>query len=183
MSTINLETHIKASAEVCYKLSLNVDLHQESTSKTGEHIVGGIQNGIMKLGDTVTWKAKHFGVWQTLTTEITEEKPYSLFVDKMTKGAFKSMRHEHHFIENEVFTTMKDIFIFESPLGILGKIFNDLILESYMKKFMIERNQLIKEIAESEKKDIYLQNLILSKCCFSYFVSGHTFRRIIPTTT
>ena len=101
----------------------------------------------------------------------------------MTKGTFKSMRHEHYFIENEGFTTMKDIFIFESPLGILGKIFNDLILESYMKKFMIERNQLIKEIAESEKKDIYLQNLILSKCCFSYFVSGHTFRRIIPTTT
>ena len=62
MSTINLETHIKASAEVCYKLSLNVDLHQESTSKTDEHIVDGVKSGIMKLGDTVTWKAKHFGV-------------------------------------------------------------------------------------------------------------------------
>ena len=156
MSTINLETHIKASSEICYKLSLNVDLHQESTRKTGEHIVGGIQNGIMKLGNTVTWKAKHFGVWQTLTTEITEEKPYSLFVDKMTKGTFKSMRHEHHFIENEGFTTMKDVFIFESPLGVLGKIFNELILEKYMKGFLIERNSLIKEIAESEKREKYL---------------------------
>ena len=156
MSTINLETHTRASAEICYKLSLNVDLHQESTSKTGEHIVAGIQNGIMKLGDTVTWKAKHFGVWQTLTTKITEEKSYSFFVDEMTKGSFKSMRHEHYFIENEGFTTMKDVFMFESPLGILGKIFNELILEKYMKRFLMERNQLIKEIAESEKIKKYL---------------------------
>jgi hypothetical protein len=36
MSVIFLETHIKAKTEVCYKLSLNVDLHQVSTNKTGE---------------------------------------------------------------------------------------------------------------------------------------------------
>ncbi len=156
MSIIYLETHIKASSEVCYELSLNVDLHQESTSKTGEHIVGGVRNGIMKLGDSVTWKAKHFGIWQALTTKITEAKPYTLFVDEMTKGAFTSMKHEHHFIGNEGVTIMKDIFTFKSPLGILGKIFNELILENYMKGFLIERNLLIKEIAESEKKEKYL---------------------------
>jgi ligand-binding SRPBCC domain-containing protein len=156
MPKIQLETPIKASAEVCYKLSLNVDLHQESTSQTGEHIVDGVRNGIMKLGDTVTWEAKHFGVWQKLTTKITEAKPYVLFIDEMTKGAFSSMKHEHHFIENEGVTTMKDIFMFESPLGFLGKIFNYLILENYMKVFLMERNQLIKKIAESEKKEKYL---------------------------
>jgi ligand-binding SRPBCC domain-containing protein len=151
MSSILLETQINATPEICYQLSLSVDLHQVSTSKTGEYIVGGVREGILKLGDTVTWKAKHFGIWQTLTTKITEEKQYDYFVDEMLQGAFKSMKHEHQFIENEAGTLMKDIFIFTSPLGFLGKIFNFLILENYMKRFLIERNQAIKAIAESEQ--------------------------------
>jgi ligand-binding SRPBCC domain-containing protein len=149
MSKIILETSIKSSAEICYKLSLSVDLHKLSTSKTGEHIVNGVHDGIMKLNDTVTWRAKHFGIWQNLTTKITETKPFEYFVDEMQKGAFKSMKHEHYFIENEGITTMKDAFNFTSPFGILGIIFNRLILENYMKRFLIERNQMIKEVAES----------------------------------
>jgi ligand-binding SRPBCC domain-containing protein len=149
MSIIILETPIKSPAEICYKLSLSVDLHQLSTSKTGEHIIDGVREGIMQLNDSVTWRAKHFGIWQNLTTKITETKPFEYFVDEMQKGAFKSMKHEHYFIENEDITTMKDVFDITSPLGILGKIFNKLILENYLKRFLIERNQLIKEVAES----------------------------------
>lgn len=77
MPTIILETQIKATAELCYKLSLSVDLHQLSTNKTGEHIIDGIQFGAMKLGDFVTWRAKHFGIWQNLTTKITKTEPHS----------------------------------------------------------------------------------------------------------
>jgi ligand-binding SRPBCC domain-containing protein len=151
MSSIIIETQISAKPAICYQLALSVDLHQVSTSKTSEHIVGGVREGILKLGDTVTWKAKHFGIWQTLTTKITEAEQYDYFVDAMLQGAFKSMKHEHQFIENEAGTLMKDIFTFTSPLGFLGKFFNFLILENYMKRFLIERNQTIKAIAESER--------------------------------
>jgi ligand-binding SRPBCC domain-containing protein len=157
MSKIILETSIKSSNEICYKLSLSVDLHKLSTSKTDEHIVDGVREGIMGLNDTVTWRAKHFGIWQNLTTKITETKPFEYFVDEMQKGAFKSMKHEHYFMENEGFTTMKDVFNFTSPFGILGKIFNKLILENYMKRFLIERNLMIKEVAESGKWKNYLK--------------------------
>ena len=156
MSKIILETSIKSTPEICYKLSLSVDLHQLSTSKTGEHIVDGIRKGLMKLNDTVTWRAKHFGVWQNLSTKITETKPHKYFVDEMQKGTFKSMRHEHYFIENEGITIMKDVFDFTSPMGIIGIIFNKLILENYMKRFLIERNQLIKDVAESENWEKYM---------------------------
>jgi ligand-binding SRPBCC domain-containing protein len=149
MSKIILETLIDSTPEICFKLSLSVDLHQLSTSKTGEHIVDGVREGIMKLDDIVTWRAKHFGVWQNLTTKITEIKPYEYFVDEMQKGAFKSMRHEHYFIESEGKTLMKDVFNFTSPMSILGIIFNKIILENYMKRFLIERNHLIKQVAES----------------------------------
>jgi len=111
MPTIILQIKIKATAEICYKLSLSVDLHQLSTSKTGEHIVDGVKFGVMKLGDFVTWRAKHFGIWQNLSTKITNAEPYTFFKDEMIKAAFKSMKHEHYFKENGDYTTMKDIFV------------------------------------------------------------------------
>jgi ligand-binding SRPBCC domain-containing protein len=150
MPKIILETAIRARPEICYKLSLNVDLHKISTSKTGEHIVGGVANGIVKLGESVTWKAKHFGIWQTLTTKITFAEPYIHFTDEMTQGAFKSMKHDHYFEQTDDGTLMKDVFSFESPYGLIGKVFNFFVLEQYMRDFLAERNQVIKEAAESD---------------------------------
>lgn len=45
---------------------------------------------------------------------------------------------------------MKDVFYFESPFGIVGKIFNYLVLTNYLKNLLIKRNNIIKEYAESE---------------------------------
>lgn len=149
MQRIILETPIKAPAEICYDLSLSVDLHQLSTAKTQEHIVEGVREGVMKSGESVTWRAKHFGIWLELTSKITEARRPEYFVDEMQKGAFKSLRHEHHFISTNKGTLMKDIFTFESPLGIFGKMADKLVLENYLKDFLAERNQCIKEIAES----------------------------------
>ncbi len=149
MPTITLETTIQAPAELCYDLSLSVDLHQISTARTKEHIIDGIREGMIKLGETVTWRAKHFGIWLELTSKITEAHRPEYFVDEMQKGSFKSLRHEHHFIQTNEGVLMKDIFMFESPLGILGKIVNRLVLENYLRNFLIERNQCIKEMAES----------------------------------
>jgi ligand-binding SRPBCC domain-containing protein len=156
MPVIELNTRIIATPEICYKLSLNVDLHKLSASNTGEHIVDGITSGIMKEGDFVTWKAKHFGIWQTLSTRITQEIKYEYFVDEMIAGAFKSMRHEHFFADNLDGTLMKDVFKFESPLGIFGKLFNVAILSNYMREFLIERNRKLKEIAESDHYQHFL---------------------------
>src|SRR5690349_11007667 len=97
MPRISLYTEIDAPIERCYKLSPSVDLHQQSTAKTGERVVGGVMSGIMKQGETVTWRAKHFGVWQKLTTKIVETREPTFFSDAMVKGAFRSMYHEHHF--------------------------------------------------------------------------------------
>ncbi len=150
MPRITLTTFIMAPVERCYNLSLSVDLHQVSTKNTGEKVVAGVMHGVMKQGETVTWRAKHFGVWQHLTTIISEATPSSYFCDEMVKGAFKSIRHEHHFTEQDEGCMMTDYFDYESPFGILGNLFNRLILTSYMTRFLIERNRVIKETAESD---------------------------------
>jgi len=150
MPKIELLTEINAPIEKVFDLSRSIDLHMESTKQTGERAIAGKTNGLIGLGETVTWRAKHFGIWQTLTSKIVEFEPPNLFVDEMVSGAFKGFRHEHHFITSGDQTIMKDIFEFESPLGILGRIFNKLILTPYMTKLLVKRNKVIKEAAEKQ---------------------------------
>ena len=148
MPKIELLTGINAPIERVFDLARSIDLHMESTKQTGEQAIAGKTSGLIESGETVTWRAKHFGIWQTLTSKITEFDRPNFFADEMVKGAFKSFRHEHHFVKVDDHTLMKDVFVFESPLGILGKVFNWLVLTNYMTKLLNERNGVIKKVAE-----------------------------------
>ena len=64
MGVIRLETFIRAPIERCFDLSRSVDLHILSTAQTNERAIDGVTSGLMKLGDVVTWEARHFGVKQ-----------------------------------------------------------------------------------------------------------------------
>lgn len=149
MTIIYLSTFISASQNVVFDLSRSVDLHQISTKQTHEKVISGRMSGLIELGESVTWRAKHFGFFQELTSKITAfEMPHS-FTDEMVSGAFKSFRHIHKFEPMDNGTNMIDIFSFVSPLGILGKVANYLFLKRYMKNLLITRNLIIKEYAEN----------------------------------
>lgn len=148
MSKIILNTKIESDIQTVFDLARDIDLHQKSTFKTGEKAIAGRTSGLIELGETVTWKAKHLGVIQTLTTKIISMEKPNEFTDIMLKGTFKSMKHQHLFKQGGKNTTMTDIFEFESPFGVIGKLFNIIYLKNYMKSFLLERNQLIKETAE-----------------------------------
>jgi len=121
-----------------------------STANTNERAIAGRTSGLCELGDSITWEATHFNIRQKLTVEITQfDKPYS-FEDRMVKGAFKSMKHEHRFEEKNGFTIMTDKFEYEVPLGLVGTLFDRLILNSYMRRFLIKRNDFIKSLAEKQ---------------------------------
>ncbi|HOX83420.1 MAG TPA: SRPBCC family protein [Chryseolinea sp.] len=149
MTTINLTTEIKATIERCFDLSRDVDAHKLSAKDTNEKAVSGRTSGLCELGDTVTWEAKHFGVIQNLTIEITQFNRPSFFEDKMVKGAFKSMRHQHHFEERNGSTMMTDKFQYDVPFGLVGQLFDKLILKKYMMRFLVKRNRVLKAIAEN----------------------------------
>ena len=149
MSTIYLKTIIKADIKTVFDLARDIDLHQKSTFKTGEKAIAGRISGLIEDGETVTWRAKHLGFYQTHTSKIIEmQKPYQ-FTDIMLKGTFKSLKHQHVFSQNGENTIMTDIFEFESPFGMIGKLFNMFFLKNYMKNFLLERNKLIKTTAET----------------------------------
>lgn len=150
MPTIYMRTMIKAPVNICFDAARNIDLHIESTKGTGETAIAGKTSGLIGLNETVTWRAKHLGLWQTLTVKITEMRSPEVFVDEMLHGAFRSMKHVHYFAENNGHTKMTDIFTFSSPLGVLGRLADIIFLKRYMRNLLIERNAVIKRYAELE---------------------------------
>lgn len=149
MATITLETRINAPIETCFNLARNIDVHLLSTVQTREKAVAGRTNGLIEFGETVTWEAVHFGIKQRLTVKITQLEFPNLFVDEMVSGAFKTMKHIHRFAATEQGTLMTDEFSYTTPLGVLGRLFDVLILKRYMTAFLQKRNGLLKQLAES----------------------------------
>ena len=149
MPLITVKTIIKAPQDVVFDLSRSIDLHKISAEGTKETAIAGVTSGLINLNESVTWKAKHFGIYHTLTSKITAFNAYEQFVDEMVLGPFKYMRHEHRFQSEGNATLMTDHFKYESPLGFLGKLADTLFLKSYLQQFLEQRNQVIKSYAES----------------------------------
>lgn len=151
MPLIKLQTQIQADKKIVFDLSRSIDLHKLSATKTNETAIAGVTSGLIGLNETVTWRAKHFGFYQELTTKITEFDYPNHFTDEMVSGTFKSFKHEHHFEDMNGGTLMIDTFNYQSPFGVLGRFADKLFLNNYMTDFLKERNRIIKEFAESER--------------------------------
>lgn len=142
-------TRIRAPIERCFDLSRSIDLHVQSTAETGERAVAGVTSGLIGLGDQVTWRAKHLGIWQEFTSQITAMDRPRYFQDRMIRGAFRWFEHDHFFAERDGVTEMRDVLRFAAPVPVLGRI-AEIFLRPYLSRFLRERNVLIKHAAESE---------------------------------
>src|SRR5579862_6633537 len=118
-------TVIRAPIERCFDLARSVEVHLAGNVHWGEAAlaIGGVTSGLIGLGQRVTWRARHFGAWHRLTSEITAMDRPTYFRDTMIRGAFRWMQHDHYFRplpSGE--TEMRDVFCFAAPLGILGRV-------------------------------------------------------------
>ena len=147
MTTIVVETRIKAPIELCFDLARDVDAHVRTSSSTGERAVAGKTSGLLELGDSVTFEAVHFGIKQRLTARIVEFDRPRRFVDEMVKGAFSSLQHFHEFFVDGDQTLMRDTLIWRSPLGPLGVIADRLLVERHMRSFIIQKQTELKNYA------------------------------------
>ena len=149
MTLIETSTYINAPIQKVFDLSRDIDVHQHSASKTNEVAIAGTIHGLINLGETVTWRGKHFGFYLHHTSLITQMELYSFFADEMIKGHFRAFRHEHYFEEKNGGTIKKDKLYYETPFWIFGKLFDVLLLKSHLTKFLLNRNHVLKNIAES----------------------------------
>lgn len=150
MPRIELITEISAPIEQVFDLARSIDVHAASQSRHGEKAVAGRMSGLIESGEEVTWEAVHFGVRQRLTSRIDTMNRPRHFRDSMVRGAFRRFLHDHYFESLPGGTTaMKDVFVYESPLGPLGRLADRLFLTAYMRRLLTERNAIIKRMAES----------------------------------
>lgn len=160
MPVIKLECVVNAPKERVFDLARSIDLHQISAGKTHEKAVAGRLSGLIELNETVTWRAKHFGVYQHLTAKITAFDWPNHFTDEMVSGAFKRFKHQHIFESRaDDSTLMIDVFDYTAPLGLLGKCADFIFLKTYMTRFLRNRNNVIKTFAESEQWKLYLKDV------------------------
>jgi ligand-binding SRPBCC domain-containing protein len=166
MVTLEDLTVIDAPIERCFDLARSVEVHLAGNVHFGEQAVAraGVTSGLIDLHQRVTWRARHFGVSQNLTSEITALQPPTYFQDTMIYGAFRSMQHDHYFRTlPSGATEMKDIFRFAAPLPILGRIAETTVLRRYMRALLLERNAVVKQIAESAEWQRYLPHSSVSE--------------------
>jgi ligand-binding SRPBCC domain-containing protein len=148
MPTITVETLVRATPERCFDAARDLDLHVSSMSHTAERAVAGRTSGLIEMGEQVTWEARHFGIRQRFTAQITAFNRPRHFQDSMIKGAFRSFVHDHYFESVEGGTMVRDVLTFASPLGVLGTLVDRLVMASYLRRLLAERGQAMRQTIE-----------------------------------
>lgn len=149
MARFRIITEINAPIEVCFDLARDIDFHTRSLSDTGERAVAGRTSGLIGPGESVTWEARHLGVRQRFTAEVTAFDRPVYFRDEMTRGAFRSFGHDHRFEDRDGTTVMTDEIEFRSPLGPIGWLVEVTFLTGYMRRLLERRCEAIKCEAEA----------------------------------
>jgi ligand-binding SRPBCC domain-containing protein len=149
--TLRVKTAIHAPRERCFDLARSVDAHVQSSEATGERAVAGRTAGLLELGEDVTWEGRHFGVKQRLTSRITAYRRPDFFQDRMVRGAFRHLEHDHSFesTSNGV-TRMVDVVRFAAPFGPVGWLAERLVIGPHLRRFIQERGLTLKAMAESD---------------------------------
>ena len=152
--TVEFEHHtvIDAPIEVVFDLSLDIDAHLASMSKSNERAIAGVTSGTIGLGESVTWRARHFALPFTMTSQVTEHERPHRFVDKQVKGPFRSFHHEHRFTTANRATVMTDHVVFEAPLGALGRVMERVLLARCLRQLIESRGEFLKTQAERRKQ-------------------------------
>ncbi|MFD4957910.1 SRPBCC family protein [Microbacterium sp. NPDC058389] len=137
-STFTLVTEAPINAEVLFDLCLDIDAHVASMAQSGESAVAGVVKGRIGLDETVTWRARHFGIWWTMTSQITALDRPTRFVDKQVHGPFKTFVHEHQFEQLATGSRITDTVTIASP--VFGMLAERLVLVPYLRRLIAKRN-------------------------------------------
>ncbi|SEM27035.1 Ligand-binding SRPBCC domain-containing protein [Nonomuraea pusilla] len=151
-----VSTVVLAPPAAVFDVSLSVEVHTSSMSRSRERAVAGVTSGRLALGDRVTWQATHFGLPWRLTSLISAWHRPRFFVDEQVTGPFRHWRHEHHFAAygtgdgngGAAGTLMRDVVEFSAPAGPLGALAEALVLRRYMSRLIELRNRHVKAAAE-----------------------------------
>lgn len=149
MVVIDLTLDIAAPLERCFDLARDIDLHQSSVQHTRERAVDGVTSGLIGMGESVTWEARHFGIRWRMTSRITAFDAPRYFQDTMVAGPFRSFQHDHFFDPVGKGTRMRDVVRFQSPFGLLGRVVDRVILRRHLERLLVGRATYLRDAAKN----------------------------------
>ena len=149
MTTIKITTNYFAPIEKVFDTNRDIDIHQQSASKTKEVAIDGITSGLINLNETVTWRGKHFGVYLKHKSLISAMEIPTYFVDEQLKGYFKNFKHQHFFEQKENHVVVTDVLEYETPFGFFCKLFDKLLLKNHLTNFILNRNSVLQYLSEN----------------------------------
>ena len=148
MTRFRLETLVDAPIDRVFDLARDIGFHERSMTGSGERAIAGRKSGLIEAGETVTWRARHFGLWWTMTSRITVVERPTTFGDEQVSGPFRSFRHAHTFRSVPGGTFMVDDWEHDPPFGPIGWLADTLVLGRYMRRLLETRNAALKQEAE-----------------------------------
>ncbi|WP_374929492.1 cyclase [Kytococcus sedentarius] len=147
-STLELVTASRHRPQDLFDLSLDVGTHVDSMRGSREQAVGGVTQGRLGPGDTVTWRGRHLGVYFRMTVRVTVfDRPHR-FVDEQVSGPFRMFRHEHLYEAANGGTRMVDRITLASPVG--GRLVERGLLVPHLRRIVAQRNAVL--VAELDRR-------------------------------
>ncbi|MEZ0165610.1 SRPBCC family protein [Kineococcus sp. LSe6-4] len=141
-------TDVAAPPQVLHDLVLDVDVHADSLSGSGESATTSTGRRVLRAGDEVTFTARHLGVRWTMTSRVSvAERPHRV-VDEQVRGPFRRLRHEHLFTATPAGTRMTDRVEVALPGGPLGALAVRLVAGPYLRRLLRERAAHLRAVAE-----------------------------------
>lgn len=86
------------------------------------------------------------GISTSWVTEITHVKDKSYFVDEQRIGPYKMWHHQHFITPEREGLLMTDIVSYQPPLGCLGAIAKNLVIDRKLNEIFDFRTQALQEI-------------------------------------
>lgn len=154
MTEVEVVTLVRADPATVFDLELDADVHAASMAASGERATTSTGRPALRLGDEVTFTARHFGVPWRLTGRVTVYDRPHRFVDEQVRGPFRRLRHEHLFDEvGDGTTRMTDRISFAAPLGPVGAVVARTVLAPYLRRLLEQRAAYVRRLAEAQPPD------------------------------
>jgi len=106
----------------CFDFSRDIDFVHAVQAHTREIAVAGVTKGLIEPNEEVAWEQRISEFARDSMTKITAyHRPFH-FRDSHVRGAFRRFDHDHFSASRLRNPLMRDVFDYESPVGILGGV-------------------------------------------------------------
>lgn len=144
--------YVNATLEECWNFFSSPSNLQKITPEAMGFQITDFDNQSMYAGQIIQYKVTPLlGIQISWTTEITQVKDKTYFIDEQRFGPYSFWHHKHFFEATSTGVKMTDVVHYALPLGFLGRIMNALIVKNKLKEIFYYRCLIVDQLFNSKK--------------------------------